>query len=366
MNIKATLKEVQKSFLSGVSFMMPAVVAGGIMLAISLATGEKSDTGVVVTNELMQNINLLGKAAFAMMIPILGGYIAYSIAGKPGLAPGMILGFLANNPVTVNDVEVKSGFLGAMLLGVAAGYLVKWMKKWKVSKTIKTILPILIIPTISVFILGLIYIYVVATPLAFLMNGLTSIMSSLNGSSAILLAVFIGLFGEVDMGGPITKSVSMLTLALMKEGIYERNGMFRTAGAIPPIGIFLATLFFKKKFSEGDRYAAVAAGIMGCIGITEGAIPFVVSDMKRILPSTMIGTAVGCVIGAIGNVKCYVPHGGFVVLPVVDNKLWFIAAIIIGSLVTALILGFLKPALEETPAKKKNKSQVADLTKEKA
>ena len=167
MNIKATLKEVQKSFLSGVSFMMPAVVAGGIMLAISLATGEKSDTGVVVTNELMQNINLLGKAAFAMMIPILGGYIAYSIAGKPGLAPGMILGFLANNPVTVNDVEVKSGFLGAMLLGVAAGYLVKWMKKWKVSKTIKTILPILIIPTISVFILGLIYIYVVATPLAF-------------------------------------------------------------------------------------------------------------------------------------------------------------------------------------------------------
>jgi PTS system fructose-specific IIC component/fructose-specific PTS system IIC-like component len=345
--MKGILKEVQKSFLSGVSFMMPAVVAGGIMLALSLATGEKSETGVVITSELMMNINILGKAAFAMMIPILGGYISYSIAGKPGLAPGMILGYLANNPVTLNGQEVKSGFLGAMLLGVAAGFLVKWMKQWKVSKTIKTILPILIIPTISVFVLGLLYIYVVAGPLAYLMNGLTNIMGSLSGSSAILLAVFIGLFGEIDMGGPVTKSVSMFTLALMNEGIYEPNGMFRIAVAIPPLGIFLATLLFRNKFSSGDRDAAGAAGIMGCIGITEGAIPFVVSDIKRILPSTMIGTAVGCVIGAIGNVRVYVPHGGFVVLPVVDNKLWFIGGILIGSLVTAVILGLLKPKLEE-------------------
>lgn len=248
MKIKSTLKDIQKAFLSGVSFMMPAVVAGGILMAVALATGEKTDTGMVVTNAFMQNLNILGKAAFAMMIPILGGYIAYSIAGKPGLAPGMILAYIANNAVTVNDTEVKSGFLGAMLLGVAAGYLVKWIKSWKVGKTIKTILPILIIPTITVTVLGLLYIYVIATPLAFLMNGLTSIMSSLNGSSVILLAIFIGLFGEIDMGGPVTKSVSMFTLALMNEGIYEPNGMFRIAVAVPPIGIFLATLIFKKKF----------------------------------------------------------------------------------------------------------------------
>lgn len=350
MKFKAVLKEIQKSFLSGVSFMMPAVVAGGIMLAISLATGDKTQTGVVITNAFMKQINLLGKAAFAMMIPILGGYISYTIAGKPGLAPGMILGFVANNPVNVNGVDVKSGFLGAMLLGVGAGYLVKWMKTWKVSKTIKTILPILIIPTISVFVLGLLYIYVIATPLSIFMGGLTSIMSSLNGSSAILLAIFIGLFGEVDMGGPITKSVSMFTLALMNEGIYEPNGMFRIAVAVPPIGIFLATRFFKHKFNQGDKDTAVAAGIMGLIGITEGAIPFAVADIKRVLPSTMIGTAVGCVVGAIGKVKCYVPHGGFVVLPVVDNKLWFISAIIIGSCVTAVLLGILKPTIEEPAA----------------
>ena len=350
MKFKAVLKEIQKSFLSGVSFMMPAVVAGGIMLAISLATGDKTETGVVVTNQLMKQINVLGKGAFAMMIPILGGYISYTIAGKPGLAPGMILGYIANNPVNVNGVDVKSGFLGAMLLGVGAGYLVKWMKGWKVSKTVKTILPILFIPTISIFVLGLIYIYVIAGPLSIFMNGLTSIMSSLNGSSAILLAIFIGLFGEVDMGGPITKSVSMFTLALMNEGIYEPNGMFRIAVAVPPLGIFLATRFFKNKFNQGDKDTAVAAGIMGLIGITEGAIPFAVADMKRVLPSTMIGTAVGCVVGAIGKVKCYVPHGGFVVLPVVENKLWFVAAIIIGSCVTAVLLGILKPTIEE-PAK---------------
>lgn len=347
MKGKAFLKEIQKSFLSGVSFMMPAVVAGGIMLAISLATGNKTQTGVVITNAFMSQINILGKAAFAMMIPILGGYISYTIAGKPGLVPGMILGYLANNPVKVNGVDVKSGFLGAMLLGVAAGYLVKWMKTWKVSKTIKTILPILIIPTISVFVLGLFYIYVIASPLSIFMGGLTSIMSSLNGSSAILLAIFIGLFGEVDMGGPITKSVSMFTLALMNEGIYEPNGMFRIAVAVPPLGIFLATRFFKRKFNQGDKDTAVAAGIMGLIGITEGAIPFAVADIKRVLPSTMIGTAVGCVVGAIGKVKCYVPHGGFVVLPVVENKIWFIAAIIIGSCVTAMLLGILKPNIEE-------------------
>ncbi|GBD67383.1 putative uncharacterized protein [Tetragenococcus halophilus subsp. halophilus] len=347
MKMKPTLKEIQKSFLSGVSFMMPAVVAGGIMLAISLATGDTSEGGVEVTNEFMQSINLLGTSAFAMMIPILGGYISYSIAGKPGLVPGMVLGYLANNPVTVGQQEVESGFLGAMLLGACAGYIVKWMKKWKVSKTIKTILPILIIPTVAVFVLGIFYIYVVATPLGFLMNGLTNIMRDLSGSSAILLAIFIGLFGEIDMGGPVTKSVSMFTLALMNEGVYAPNGMFRIAVAIPPIGIFLATRFFKTKFNDGDRDASLAAGIMGCIGITEGAIPFAVSDLKRVLPSTMIGTAVGCVIGAIGNVQCYVPHGGFIVLPVVENKLWFIAAIIIGSVVTALMLGMLKPKLED-------------------
>ncbi len=151
----------------------------------------------------------------------------------------------------------------------------------------------------------------------------------------------------LDMGGPVTKSVSMFTLALMNEGIYEPNGMFRVTVAIPPIGIFLACQLFKNRFTQGEREAGLAAGIMGCIGITEGAIPFAVSDFKRIVPAGMIGASVGAIVAAIGNVKCYVPHGGFVVLPVVEGKLWFISAIIIGALVTALIIGLTKPKLEE-------------------
>ena len=342
---KKTLKEIQKAFLSGVSFMMPAVVAGGLMLAISLATGEKSDGGLQITNQFMLNINVLGKAAFAMMIPILGGYISYSIAGKPGLAPGMILGFIANN--AVGESGAKSGFLGAMLLGVASGYVVKFIKNIKVNKSIKTIMPILIIPTVTVFVVGIVYIYLISTPLASLMNFLTVFLGNMNGTNKILLAICIGCMNAFDMGGPVTKSVSMFTLALMNEGIYEPNGMFRITVAIPPIGIFLATRMFKNKFTQGDRDAGLAAGIMGCIGITEGAIPFAVSDFKRVVPAGMIGASVGAIIGAIGGVKCYVPHGGFVVLPVVEQKLWFIAAILIGSLVTALILGFTKPILEE-------------------
>ena len=349
VEVKKILKEIQKAFLSGVSFMMPAVVAGGLMLAISLATGEKTDGALVITNSFMLNLNVLGKAAFAMMIPILAGYIAYTIAGKPGLAPGMILGYIANNPI--GDNGAKSGFLGAMLLGVAVGYLVKWIKGFKVPKTIKTIMPILIIPTVSVFVIGVVYIYVIAEPLAYLMDNLVVFLGNMNGTNKVLLAICIGCMNAFDMGGPVTKSVSMFTLALMNEGIYEPNGMFRITVAIPPIGIFLATRMFRNKFNQGDRDAGLAAGIMGCIGITEGAIPFAVGDFKRVIPSTMIGASVGAIIGAIGGVKCYVPHGGFVVLPVVEQKLWFIAAIIIGSLVTALMLGLLKPNLEEKEVK---------------
>lgn len=349
MDYKKTLKEMQRALLSGVSFMMPLVVAGGLMLAISLATGEKTDTGIKVASGLMLNLNVLGKAAFTMMIPVLGGYIAYSIAGKPGLAPGMILGYVANN--AVGDSGVKSGFLGAMLLGLASGYFVKWMKGFKVNKTIKTIMPILIIPTVSVLVLGLAYIYVISEPLSLVMNNLTVFLGNMNGTNKVLLAICIGCMNAFDMGGPVTKSVSMFTLALMNEGIYEPNGMFRITVAIPPIGIFLASVLFKNKFTEGDKNAALAAGLMGCIGITEGAIPFAVSDFKRVIPSTMVGASVGAIIGAIGGVKCYVPHGGFVVLPVVDEKLWFIAAIVIGSLVTALMLGMLRPKVQEVQIK---------------
>lgn len=344
---KNIFKDIQKSFMSGVSFMLPAVVAGGIMLAISLSTGERTSTGVAVSEGIMTYINALGGAAFTMMIPILGGYISYSIAGKPGLVPGMVLGFLADNPIDIGGNDVQAGFLGAMLLGILSGYFVKWIKTWKVPKEIRTVMPIIIIPVVSVFVLGLFYVYIIAGPVSILMDLLTDFLRNLSGTNMILLAIGIGVFGQMDFGGPITKTVTMFTLALMSEGIYAPNGMYRTIVAVPPLGVLLATILFKNRWDKQEKDLAIAAGIMGFIGISEGVIPFMVKDIKRILPSTIGGCIVGSIIAAFGQVESYVPHGGFLVLPVVDQRIWYITGTLAGTLVTALLLGALKPKLEE-------------------
>lgn len=345
-DIKKFLKEIQKAFMSGVSYMIPSVVAGGVLLAISLSTGTKTAKGIVIANAFMKNLNVLGQAGIAMMIPILCGYIAYSIAGRPGLAPGVVMGYIANNPIGT-AATTKTGFLGAMILGIAVGYLAKWIKGWEVPKSVKAIMPILVIPTVTVFVVGLLYIYVIAVPISSFMALITKFLGNLNGTNKVLLAISIGFMNAFDMGGPVTKTVSMFTLALMNEGIFGPNGMFRITVAIPPIGIFLATVFFKNKFTQGERDLAKAAGLMGCMGITEGAIPFAVNDVKRVLPSTMIGSAVGAIIGALCNVQSPVPHGGFITLPVITNKIPFAIAIIVGAMVTAAMLGFLKPNIAQ-------------------
>ena len=161
-------KDLKKAFNTGVSYMLPSVVVGGIFLAVALSTGQATDAGMEITNSFMKNLNDLGGAGFAMMIPLLSGYIAHSLAGKPGLAPGMILGFVANNPIGPD--EVKTGFLGAMILGVATGYFVRWAKKWKVPQMLKTIMPIIIVPITTVFTIGMIYIYLIASPIGGFMD----------------------------------------------------------------------------------------------------------------------------------------------------------------------------------------------------
>jgi len=215
MTIKGEMKNIQKALLTGVSYMMPVVVAGGILLAISLVTGKATSEGYKVTNQFMLNLNLLGKSALAMMVPILGAYIAYSIAGRPGLTPGFVLGYVANN--VVGTTGAKTGFLGALLLGLAAGYFVKWIKSWKVPAFVKSIMPILVIPILSTAVIGLLYIYVIAVPLTSLLNILLGFLTDLNGTNIVLLAIVIGFMVSFDMGGPVTKTVTMFTIALMSE-----------------------------------------------------------------------------------------------------------------------------------------------------
>lgn len=340
--MQKVLKDIQKALLSGVSYMMPVVVAGGVILAISLLGASQTAKGLVPANELLKFLNSLGKAGMAMMIPIFAAYISYAMAGKPGLTPGFILGYLANNTISINGSNVKTGFIGALILGVLCGYLVKWMKTWSVGKSLRSIMPIIIIPVLTVLILGLGYYFIIAYPIAILVNGLLNFMRSLSSTNAIGLAILMGAIAEIDFGGPVTKAVSMFTLALISEGVYWPNGIFRVLVAIPPIGIFLSSILFHKKFSEEDRDNAKAVGIMGCLGITEGAIPYALKDPKAVYPASIIGSIVAAIIAQIGKVACPVPHGGFIVLPVISNRIIFVIAILVGSLVTALVLGFLK------------------------
>lgn len=343
-------KDLQKAFNTGVSFMLPAVVVGGIFLAVSLATGKASDSGMNVTNPFMKNLMDMGVAGFAMMIPILSGYIAYSLAGKPALAPAMILGYIANNPI--GEQQVKTGFLGAMILGVATGYFVKWVKTWKVPSTIRTIMPILIVPVITTFFLGMIYVYIIAVPIGAAMDWLVKVLSDMQGGSAIVLGLIIGAMTAIDMGGPINKTATAFTLALMAEGIYEPNGAHRVAVAIPPLAMALSTFIDRKKYTSEDKDLGISAFFMGLIGITEGAIPFAVKDMKRVLPAIIIGSAVGGALSMMNGVEALVPHGGLIILPVVNGKLWYVISMVIGVLVSVLILHFIKPNIENLDSNK--------------
>lgn len=203
------------------------------------------------------------------------------MAGKPALAPGFVLGYLVNNAVvTPNGNSVSTGFLGAMIMAVICGYFVRWMKTWKVNNTIQTIMPILIIPILTSLVLGMAYIYILATPLGFVMDWLTGVLGSLQGGSAVVLGLVIGVMTAFDMGGPINKTASTFTMAIMASGIYGPNGMFRVAVAVPPIACGLAALIAKNKFDDADRQMGISALFMGCIGITEGAIPFAVKDPR--------------------------------------------------------------------------------------
>ncbi len=339
-------KTLLNAFNTGVSYFIPIVVIGGVFLAFSLATGTAGESGMEVTSPLMQSLNTIGMAGISMMIPVLAAYIAYSMAGKPALAPGFVLGYLVNNPVTVGETSVSTGFLGAMIMAVLCGYFVRWMKTWKVSNTIQTIMPILIIPILTSLVLGMAYIYILATPLAGVMSWLTEMLGSLQGGSAVVLGLVIGIMTAFDMGGPINKTASTFTMALMASSIYGPNGMFRVAVAIPPLACGLATLIARNKYDDAARQMGISAIFMGCIGITEGAIPFAVKDLAHTLPGICIGSAVGAGLAAFQAIDCYVPHGGFIVALATNNVALFCLDIVIGAVVGALILVAMKPKLE--------------------
>ncbi|KFF56693.1 PTS mannose transporter subunit IIABC [Bacillus stercoris] len=336
---------IYRHLMNGVSFMVPFIVVGGLLIAVALTLGgEKTPKGLVIPDDsFWKTIEQIGSASFSFMIPILAGYIAYSIADKPGLVPGMIGGYIAATG-SFYDSASGAGFLGGIIAGFLAGYAALWIKKVKVPKAIQPIMPIIIIPVFASLIVGLAFVFLIGAPVAQIFASLTVWLAGMKGSSSILLALILGAMISFDMGGPVNKVAFLFGSAMIGEGNYEIMGPIAVAICIPPIGLGVATFLGKRKFETSQREMGKAAFTMGLFGITEGAIPFAAQDPLRVIPSIMAGSMTGSVIAMIGNVGDRVAHGGPIVavLGAVDHVLMFFIAVIAGSLVTALFVNVLK------------------------
>lgn len=347
---KSGMQMVYQHLMNGVSFMVPFIVVGGLLMAIALTLGgEASSKGLVIPDDsFWKSIENIGSLAFSFMVPILAGYIAVSIADKPGLVPGMIGGAIAADGSFYGS-DAGAGFLGGIVAGFIAGYIAKWIKNIKVPKAMAPIMPIIIIPIISSLIVGLIFIFLIGAPIASIFEGLTTWLKSMQGTNIIILALIVGAMIAFDMGGPVNKVAFLFGSALIAEGNYAVMGMVAVAVCTPPIGLGLATFINKRKFNKGEIEMGKASFTMGLFGITEGAIPFAAQDPFRIIPSNMIGAMVAAVIAAIGGVGDRVAHGGPIVavLGGIDQILWFFIAVIIGSIVTMSVVLILR---RQTPS----------------
>ncbi|HDR3884669.1 TPA: PTS fructose transporter subunit IIABC [Bacillus cereus] len=336
---------IYRHLMNGVSFMVPFIVVGGLLIAIALTLGgEKTPGGLVIPEgSFWKTIEQIGGASFTFMVPILAGYIAYSIADKPGLVPGMIGGYIAATGSFYGS-ESGAGFLGGIIAGFLAGYIALGIKKLKVPKAIQPIMPIIIIPVFTSLIVGLAFVFIIGAPVAQVFVSLTAWLAGMQGSSSILLALILGAMISFDMGGPVNKVAFLFGSAMIGEGNYEIMGPIAAAICIPPIGMGLATFISKGKFQDSEREMGKASFTMGLFGITEGAIPFAAQDPLRVIPSIMAGSMTGAVIAMIGHVGDRVAHGGPIVavLGAVDNVFMFFVAVIVGSIVTAVVVNVLK------------------------
>ncbi|MBL1101288.1 fructose-specific PTS transporter subunit EIIC [Streptomyces coffeae] len=328
-----------KALMNGVSYMIPFVVVGGLLIAVSLALGgDTTSKGIVIPDDsFWKTVNDIGVIGFQLMIPILSGYIAYAIADRPALVPGMVGGWIAAHG-ELYDSEAGAGFIGAIVTGFLAGYLVRWIKKVKVPKFVQPIMPIIVIPIVATSALGLFFIYVLGEPIAWVFEQLTDWLGGLTGTSAALLGIILGLMIAFDMGGPVNKTAFLFGAGLVSKNP-EVMGMCAAAIPVPPLGQGLATLLRRRMFDDQERETGLAAMFMGFFGITEGAIPFAAARPARVIPANMLGGAVAGAIAGLASVEGNVPHGGPIVavLGAVNGVPMFFIAVIVGTAVTGLV-----------------------------
>ncbi|PFJ23886.1 PTS mannose transporter subunit IIABC [Bacillus anthracis] len=358
---------IYRHLMNGVSFMVPFIVVGGLLIAIALTLGgEKTPGGLVIPDgSFWKTIEQIGGASFTFMVPVLAGYIAYSIADKPGLVPGMIGGYIAATGSFYGS-ESGAGFLGGIIAGFLAGYVALGIKKIKVPKAIQPIMPIIIIPVFASLVVGLAFIFIIGAPVAQAFESLTAWLAGMQGSSSILLALILGAMISFDMGGPVNKVAFLFGSAMIGEGNYEIMGPIAAAICIPPIGMGLATFIGKGKFQDSEKEMGKASFTMGLFGITEGAIPFAAQDPLRVIPSIMAGSMIGAVIAMIGHVGDRVAHGGPIVavLGAVDNVFMFFVAVIVGSAVTAVVVNVLKKDISKVEKQPVEQIKEVSATKE--
>ena len=338
--------QIYKHLMNGVSHMLPFVIGGGILIAIaflidgfavdlnSLPFDERSNFGTITPMAAM--FKSIGGVAFGFMLPILAGFIAMSIADRPGLAVGFVGGAIAANGT--------SGFLGALVAGFVAGDLVRLLKKLfeKLPEGLEGIKPMLLYPVIGIFLIGVIMTYVVEPPIGALNVMINNGLNSMNGAKAILLGALLGGMMSVDMGGPVNKAAYVFGTASIAAGNYNIMAAVMVGGMVPPLAIALATMFFKNKFTEEERKAGPTNIVMGLSFISEGAIPFAASDPLRVLPSCIIGSAVAGALSMAFNCTLMAPHGGIFVFLTVGHPLLYLISLAVGSVVGCVILGLLK------------------------
>ncbi|MEZ6960327.1 MULTISPECIES: PTS fructose transporter subunit IIBC [unclassified Aeromonas] len=333
-----------KHLLTGVSFMLPMVVAGGLIIAISFIFGiEAFKQEGTLAAALMQ---IGGGSAFALMIPVLAGYIAYSIADRPGLAPGMIGGMLASS--------LGAGFLGGIVGGFLAGYSAKFLSdKVRLPVTLEALKPILIIPLFASLFTGLVMIYVVGGPVAGIMSAMTEFLNNMGSANAVLLGIIIGAMMCFDMGGPVNKAAYAFGVGLLASKTYAPMAAVMAAGMVPALGMGIATFLASKKFIKAEQEAGKASFVLGLCFISEGAIPFAAKDPMRVIPACMVGGALTGALSMLFGCELVAPHGGLFVLFIpnaISHVMMYIVAIAAGSLVTGVTYAMLKRA--EQPAAK--------------
>ena len=369
MSNASTGTRIRQWLMTGVSYMIPFVAAGGILIALGFLLGAAAagtdgihaydaakmnvptnESGAVTGFDLLNIGNWafiifwFGKAAFAFFVPVLAAYIAFAIADRPGLVPGFVAGALATG-LDGNPLGTGTGFLGAILGGFIGGFVALWISRWKVANWIKPVMPVVVIPLLGSLVTGLAMVLVLKVPVSALVNGLTAWLGSLSGAGLAVLGLVLGLMMAFDMGGPVNKvAYTFAVTGLATAGAaasateFQVMAIVMAAGMTPPLGLALATNLRKSAFSESEVENGKAAWLLGASFISEGAIPFAAADPARVIPSIMVGSGVtGALVALFGN-ELRAPHGGIFVFPLVSNWLTYVLAIAIGTVVTALLV----------------------------